>query len=492
MYSRFSTYLDARIAEVNSLLSGNDFVKIDIDLNGDELPDNQKHNRYILKFEDYGENPAYNGSVYDLNAVIELKFLIPNSDATKYQGIVDNYVHNLVKAIQDTPQYSPSSTWSMEILRVSARKLNEFEEGEYKPEILFEAKVIDAIPLGLSVPSAPTLTAPADGSTTGTLDQAFNWTGTADSWDITISQNGTAVLTQTGLTTSSYTVPLDNLLTNGATYTWAARGRNSAGLGTQATAFTFTVNDNNYDVDFTTWLTGLSAEPTSARKTLNNNLIADLRTDGIWTKLDSFIILAAETSEHSLKNWKPNTQTVVAIGSPTFTVDRGYTTNGSSSYLRTRSAPAYLKNYSQNDASFGLYVNTDVNESTNAVDFGSGSVFSLLFVRWSNNSYFSINDGGSTPNIANTNAIGFYTVDRQASGSYKTYKNGSNTSTQSISSTGVSVYDFYIGARNLNGTADRFAAKRYAFAYLGKGLSASEHSTLYSRISTYLTAIGAN
>jgi hypothetical protein len=143
MYTEFSTYIDARITEVNATISGttNDLVKIDADLDIDMLPENQKHNRYMLKFESYDESND-EAPVYEVNAVIELKFLIPNNDTTKYLTIIDSYVQALVKKIRATDNYE-SSAWGLTIKKVGARKLNEFKDGEYSPEIIIDCLVID-------------------------------------------------------------------------------------------------------------------------------------------------------------------------------------------------------------------------------------------------------------------------------------------------------------------------------------------------------------
>lgn len=490
IYLPITTYLDARIAEINNSISGtaNDWLKFS--LTG-EKPENGKLNSYRLMIEDDFEDENISAPAFNVTANVELSFLIPNGDLTKYQDLLDSYIHTLVKHIRNNSAYSYSSAWRLNVMKVGAGDLDNIVDGVLSCTLTMELQIIDGTTIDTNAPSAPTLTSPADGSTSGTVDQSFNWTGTADSWHIIIYLDGVEVISQEGLTVSSFTVPADSSLTDGSAYTWKVRGKNAGGYGDFSSVRTFTVNDTGFDADFTNWLSGLAVAPSSARQTLMNTFIAGLKTDGVWAKLDAIWLIANETAEQGCKNLKANKSNLVPMLSPTFTTDRGYATNGTTQYIRTGEAGKYQNNYVQNNASFGLYVNTNVDE--NKVDMGSSwTVYSLMYVRTSNTILTSINDGGSTPSKVNTNAVGFYAIDRQASGTYTVYKNGSSLGTQSFSSTGVNDFEFFIGARNNVGTADRFASKRYALAFIGKGMTATEHLNFNSRVSTLLTAIGAN
>lgn len=348
----------------------------------------------------------------------------------------------------------------------------------------------------LPVPDAPDLVSPTNNYSNGIVKQIFNWNTTADaeSYQIQISTDvnfNTLIIDQNYLSETSFTVPYDISLVNETTYYWRVRANGANESGDWSEVWSFTVNETNYDEDLQYWLDQLSVQPAESRIELLNTLISGLRSDGVWSKLDAFWVMANETEEQAKLNFKRNKGNLVPVNTPTFTVDRGYSTNGTTQYIRTKIAPKYQNNYTQNDASFGLYVNTNVDQ--NAVDMGcSWTVFNLLYTRVSNTIATSINDGGSTPTVANTSSIGFYAVDRQASANYKIYKNGTALATHSFVSTGLNDFEFFIGARNAIGTADRFASKRYALAFVGKGLTSGEHTSLYNRVNTYLTAIGAN
>jgi hypothetical protein len=245
MYAEITTYLDLRIAEINNSISGtaNDWLKFS--LTG-EKSENGKSNSYRLLIEDDFEDEKISASAYNVTANVELSFLIPNGDLTKYQSLIDSYINVLLKQIERNRKYTYSSAWSMEIVGIGASDLNNFTNDEIKCNLELLVKVIDNVTIDTNEPDAPTLTAPADGSTSGLSDQSFNWTGTADKWTIIIyNSDGTTFLTQSDLVNSSFTIPLDSLLTDGETYTWKVRGWNAGGFGDWSSAFSFTVDDES-------------------------------------------------------------------------------------------------------------------------------------------------------------------------------------------------------------------------------------------------------
>src|SRR5215475_8332903 len=62
----------------------------------------------------------------------------------------------------------------------------------------------------------------------------------------------------------------------------------------------------------------------NARKTLVNNLISGLKTDGVWTDLDRLWLYAGENQPSALTDLVA-TGLATAVNSPTFTTDNGFT-----------------------------------------------------------------------------------------------------------------------------------------------------------------------
>jgi hypothetical protein len=103
--------------------------------------------------------------------------------------------------------------------------------------------------------------------------------------------------------------------------------------------------------------------PSAAQQTLQNTLVEDLKTTGVWDKLDVFYVFATDgDSDYATLNWKtPSSHQVTKVNSPTFTVDSGFAGNGTSSYLDTNFDPSVSGvNYTLNDASISIWNNTFV------------------------------------------------------------------------------------------------------------------------------------
>lgn len=97
--------------------------------------------------------------------------------------------------------------------------------------------------------------------------------------------------------------------------------------------------------------------PSEAQRVKQNQLLVDLKSAGIWSKLDTFANFATDgSSNFALIDWKRLTQ-YTAVNSPTFITNQGFRGNGVSSYIDTN-FNAFLQglNYQQNNASRGLYM----------------------------------------------------------------------------------------------------------------------------------------
>lgn len=117
------------------------------------------------------------------------------------------------------------------------------------------------------------------------------------------------------------------------------------------------------DSDAATLIAAMSPAPDGARQTLINTTVVALKAAGIWALMDECWFMAAHASQSSLLGWK-RYKDLSAVNSPTFTTNRGYKSNGTSSYLDTNFAPGtHGVNYTLNDASIGIYCCTELVES---------------------------------------------------------------------------------------------------------------------------------
>jgi hypothetical protein len=242
----------------------------------------------------------------------------------------------------------------------------------------------------------------------------------------------------------------------------------------------------------------MSTRPTPGRLDLINNTIVALKGAGIWQKLDVFWMLAAETSQAGRLNWKsPGTFTCSEVNSPTFTANRGYAGNGSSSYLNTGwDASTNGVNYTQNGGGYFIWNRTSRAAST-AASFGvydSGAAEGMnLYARFTGaGSVFArVNDDNGGGGITVADSAGFYHAGRSSSSTRSIAKNGT-TLNASISSTSsaLSAFDIWIGCQNGDGVYTNGCSDEHACFGIGNNLEA-ETAVLYNIINAHLRAIGA-
>ena len=97
--------------------------------------------------------------------------------------------------------------------------------------------------------------------------------------------------------------------------------------------------------------------PRSGQQVKQNKLLIDLKTAGIWNKLDSFRVYATDgSSSYALIDWK-RLVLCTAVNSPTFTTNVGYRGNATSSYINSNFTPSTNGvNYTLNSGSIFAYI----------------------------------------------------------------------------------------------------------------------------------------
>lgn len=230
--------------------------------------------------------------------------------------------------------------------------------------------------------------------------------------------------------------------------------------------------------------------PTAARTALIDSLIRSLKTAGLWTKLDAFYILAAETAQAAQRNWIADAYNLTPVSSPTFTTDRGYTGNASTAHLTTGLNPTTSGGkYTQNSATLGSWSRTDNN--ANYCDIGADSgVIGSIRPRVTNLLSASTNATASLPAIATS--IGLSAWSRTGASVAEVYKNGASLLADTTTSLGLPNASFVLLARGTTTTPDQFSGNEIAAAFIGQGLNDAEHASMFTAVNTYLVAVGAS
>ena len=93
----------------------------------------------------------------------------------------------------------------------------------------------------------------------------------------------------------------------------------------------------------------------TTEKSVSQNLICGLVTDGVWT-LDFFYWLPTNTTATAVINMKTPGTFNATIGTCTFTADAGWTGDAATCVLNTGYIPSTSGRITQNNASAGVYI----------------------------------------------------------------------------------------------------------------------------------------
>lgn len=107
--------------------------------------------------------------------------------------------------------------------------------------------------------------------------------------------------------------------------------------------------------------------PSASQQTLQNTLVTDLKTAGVWDKLDMLFVFANDGSEeYSLIDWKNPTGTLAtAYSAIAWASNTGFTGDGVADYIDTghvagtTGAGGETPQFTANDASMGIYSKTE-------------------------------------------------------------------------------------------------------------------------------------
>lgn len=249
----------------------------------------------------------------------------------------------------------------------------------------------------------------------------------------------------------------------------------------------------SYSAEATAYFAAMSSQPSDARKVLINALIAGLKTDGVWSKLDLFYLLASHDAQSARVNAKtPASNTITETATVTFTADRGYMTDGDTGYLDTNFNPATAGgNWSRHSASLFSWVNSTTRNTPSSLATSAGNTAATItsLHRTAGDVF------GGRLNASTTSAFGLVTtrvgsrcLSRTASTTTNAQVDGAESGSASVvaSAALTSQNIFLLRQATRSNECDRLAC-----AALGGGLSGAEMTALHNRVSTYLTAIEA-
>lgn len=232
----------------------------------------------------------------------------------------------------------------------------------------------------------------------------------------------------------------------------------------------------------------------STQATAISNLTTGLKYRGLWSKMGAiypFVGGVSTSHRTNLKSPSNSNSAYRLLFSGGWTQSStGALPNGTNAYADTNYS---MTTTGQNDTHISVYLRTNLQSASSTIDMGvstAGGVFTIIETRTggANTGFGTVN--ASTFNTpTNTNSTGHWVVSRTASNDNDFYRNGSVLSNGIQVSAAGAALNFYLGARNSNGSAGNYAARQIAFASMGTGLTATEVSDFYTLVQTYQTAL---
>jgi hypothetical protein len=181
------------------------------------------------------------------------------------------------------------------------------------------------------------------------------------------------------------------------------------------------------DANVAAWIAAVGAGNVSAgRQNIVNNLVAGLKADGVWAKLDRLWLFAAENIQSALVDLKALT-VATAVNGPAFTVDRGYKGTGTSALIDSTVATNFGSgNYGLNSACLFGWNNTAGLDAGCLLGTGAAVRVAMIMSAFTDgNLYAAVNFNTAEFTVVNAGATGLYLVNRTAANSATVIINGS-------------------------------------------------------------------
>ena len=251
-----------------------------------------------------------------------------------------------------------------------------------------------------------------------------------------------------------------------------------------------------FDPDAQAFITAASiTDPT--QQSAVNQLVLDLKTANIWTKMKAvypFVGGTATAHKWNLKDPRDLDAAFRLVFSGGWTHDQfGANPNGSNCIGNTFLNPSTtLSNTSTHISYYGREAIGDLPLSDMGV--GGSGLFISMYINYLGVGYYDQNNqttGRLSYSMSGISTQGFFMSTRTSNIVQKAFKNAVQqgvTNTQTMTSLLPNDY-FYIGAQNIISGTPIFGANQCLFASIGDGLTDTESANLYTAVQAFQTTL---
>jgi hypothetical protein len=251
------------------------------------------------------------------------------------------------------------------------------------------------------------------------------------------------------------------------------------------------------DTDALAFITAASITDTTQKNAVNQ-LVLDLKSYGLWTKMKAIYPFIGGTASSHKFNLKDPRDLDAAFrlqfnGGGTHSAN-GYAGNATNAWANTfMNAQSVLTNSNLHVSFYSRTAQSSQDYSNEIAVNGTYSSSNWLSLRTNNktggfNSYFVAGSDSVSASVSNTSS-GFFIGSETASNLRKLYQNGSVTATNTTSDTN-SLPSLQITLLGSSINSNNYSGNQSAFASIGDGLTDTEAANLYTAIQAYQTTLG--
>ncbi|MCV7230650.1 hypothetical protein [Mycolicibacterium komossense] len=232
----------------------------------------------------------------------------------------------------------------------------------------------------------------------------------------------------------------------------------------------------------------MTVRPDFDRRKAIDSFIKTLKDYDLWDRLDALNVLAAHTMQAGLLNWRRDTANMLAINSPIFTPDIGFTGDGVGAHLTNSSAETVHTQIANQAVSMRLVTPG----TAGGWDLWWTAGWSAAFgIRASSVDWHTAKPGIVNTPIGATSRPGLYTMTQVAADQSFLYKEGGQigSDTTAVPDTGAPNNALPLKLLTSSGTTG-FSNATIALCAYGAGMSAAETALFYRAEFDYMTALG--
>jgi len=258
-----------------------------------------------------------------------------------------------------------------------------------------------------------------------------------------------------------------------------------------------------FDTDAQAFITNASITDTTQKNAINS-LVLDLKSYGLWTKMNAiYPYVGGTASQHRFNLKSPGTSAsdfyIAFFGGGTHT-SNGYVMNGVDSYANTSFNPNLISGW-KDDHHMSIYIKTETPIGDGwHLGYGNSTTGDPLYglaIRRETSNLCIYDSGNYSQNgrlpISITDARGFWSGAALATNDRRTYKNGTAIITNfSFPVSGTTPNDVMtIGALNgTSGSPKYYLSGINSFTSFGSGLTSTEQSNLNTIVTSFQTTLG--